>query len=67
MGACERNWGDVKTIKTGKRVHISGASIEKRAILYTKSCIEAARIRRKQFEKIDAKGDTARFGDDDIK
>lgn len=67
MGACERSWGDVKTIKTGKRAHISGASIEKRSILYTTACIEAARIRRKEFEKIDARGDTAMFGDDDIK
>jgi hypothetical protein len=50
MGACERSWGDVKTIKTGKRVNISGASIEKRAILYTTACIEASHIRRKEFE-----------------
>jgi hypothetical protein len=30
IGACERSWGDVKTIKTGKRGLLK--SVEKRAI-----------------------------------
>ena len=35
IGVCERNWGDVKQIASGKRFSLSGASIEKRATIYT--------------------------------
>ena len=66
IGAAERGWGDVKSIKTGKRASI-GTSIEKRAILYSTAKITQARIKQVVMEKIDAEGRDAMFGDDDIK
>ena len=66
IGPCERVWGDVKDIKTGKRSHI-GDSIKKRSILYTCACVEEARINRDHMERIDTTGDEAMFGDDDFK
>ena len=67
IGACERNWGDVKCVKTGKRSHMSGESTEKRAILYSSALVNTARVRRKELERIDAVGPSAMFCDDDIK
>ena len=67
IGAAERSWGDVKTIKSGNRSHISAASVEKRAILYTTARVNEARIQRKLMEKIDAEGPNTMFGDDDLK
>ena len=66
IGACERSWGDVKSIKSGKRSHIGGDSIQKRSIIYTTALLDQARARRTEFEKIDAQGDSAMFCDDDV-
>ena len=66
IGACEREWGNVKQINIGKRCNISGSSLEKRAILYTTARMEEARNRREAMEKIDAAGPNAMFGDDDL-
>ena len=44
IGAAERSWGDVKTIKSGKRSVISSDVSEKQSIVYTSTCIESARI-----------------------
>jgi hypothetical protein len=66
IGPAERSWGGVKHIKDGKRSHLSGASVEKRAVLFNSSKIEQARIQRENMEKIDAPGSKAMFGDDDI-
>ena len=35
IGMCERNWGDVKEIKSGKRSGLSGESTEKRRLIRT--------------------------------
>ena len=67
IGAAERSWGDVKHIKSGKRSHISAASIEKRAILYTSARVTESRIRNSHMEKVTATGPNALFGDDDMK
>ena len=67
IGPCERSWGDVKSIKSGKRSHLGGDSIKKRAVLYTTAKIHASRIKRNIMECIDAEGPNAMFGDDDMK
>lgn len=66
IGPCERSWGDVKNIKTGKRAHISGDSTEKRAIVYSTALMDTARLRRKEMEKVDGNKSNM-FGDDDMK
>ena len=37
IGVCERNWGDIKDTKTGKRKGLIDGLTEKRAIIYTMS------------------------------
>ena len=66
IGPAERSWGGVKHIKDGKRSHLTGASIEKRAILYISSKMQRARIEREKREQVDTAGPKALFGDDDI-
>ena len=65
IGPGERAWGDVKHLKTGKRAALSGAKTEKQSILFTTARINAARLRRSEMEKIDAKGQGSMWGDDD--
>ena len=67
IGACERSWSDVKHIKVGKRANLGGESTEKRSVLYTTAKINEARIKRNIMEQIDAEGENAMFGDDDMK
>ena len=55
-----------ENIKTGKRSHMSGESTEKRSILYVSAKIQQSRIMCDQLEKLDATGNNAMFGDDDI-
>ena len=42
IGAAERSWGGVKTIKSHKISTISSDVAEKKSIVYTYSCIESA-------------------------
>ena len=51
IGAAERSWGDVKTIKFGKRSAISSDVSEKQSIVYTSACIESAIIEQYQSDK----------------
>lgn len=67
IGSAERNWGDAKHIKSGKRSHMSAEAIEKRTILYTTARVTEARMRRPALERDDATGLSAMFGDDDMK
>lgn len=67
IGPCERVWGDLKTIKDGKRKHLGGASTEKRTVLYSSAKINQARIKRDIMSKLDAEGPNALFCDDDMK
>jgi hypothetical protein len=46
IGSAERNWGDVKTLKTGKRSHLSAEATEKQATIYGASRAFEARNRR---------------------
>ena len=48
IGAAERSWGDVKTIKYGKRSAISSYVSEKQSIFNTSACIESAIIEQYQ-------------------
>ena len=45
MRVCERNWGDVKQIASGKRFSLSGDSIKKKAIVYTMARLKESRIK----------------------
>ena len=67
ISPCERNWAAVKNIKTGKRVHLAGDSLEKRAVFYTSAIINDAIIKKKCNENIEASGPNALFCDDDLK
>ena len=51
IGAAERSWGNVKTIKSGKRSVISSDVSEKQSIVYTSACIESARIEKYHSDK----------------
>ena len=54
IGSAERSWGDVKTIKSGKRSALGSDISEKQSIVYTSACIEEARIGRNLYH-IDSK------------
>ena len=45
IGMCERNWGDDKEIKSGKRSGLSGDSTEKRALVYITARVKETRLR----------------------
>ena len=64
-GPARRSWGGVKQIKDSKRSRISGASTEKRSILFSAK-IAQARIEFDRMKKLDATGHTAMFGDNNI-
>ena len=51
IGAAENYWGDVKTIKSGKRSAISSDVSEKQSIFYTSACIESATIEQYHSDK----------------
>ena len=51
IGATKRSWGDVKTIKSGKRSAVSSDVSEKQRVFYTSVCIESARIEQYQSDK----------------
>ena len=51
IGACERSWGDVKEIKSGKRSKLGCESTEKHAIIYTTAQVEEARLKRAAREE----------------
>ena len=51
IGAAERSWGEVKTIKSRKRSGISSDVSEKQSIFYTSTCIESARIEQYHSDK----------------
>jgi hypothetical protein len=65
IGAAERSWGDVKTLKSNKGSHLSNLKIEKHSIIYTSARLAEARLERIEKEKIDA-GNSGMWGDDDI-
>ena len=46
MGSAERNWGDVKHLKTDKRSHLSSSAVQKQATIFGASCMHSARLER---------------------
>ena len=67
IGPGERAWGDVKHLKTSKRVRLSGDRTEKQAILYTTVRINEARLKQVAMEKIDTVGKDSMWVEDDVK
>ncbi len=63
ISAAERSWSDVKQIKDGKQSNLGGGSLEKRAILYSSTRLNEAKIRANHCED----GENDVFGNDDIK
>ena len=51
IGAAERSWGDLKTIKFGKISDIRSDASDKQIIVYTSACIESARIEQYDSDK----------------
>ena len=64
IGMCERNWGDVKEIKSGKRSGLSGDSTEKRALIYTTARVKEAILRK--MARHDKNEDNVEFEDRDL-
>jgi hypothetical protein len=50
MGSAERNWGDVKYLKSEKRSHLSAEAVEKQATIFGASCMMDADIERKKVQ-----------------
>jgi len=43
IGSAERNWGQVKRLKSGQRSHLSSSTVSKQATIYGAACAERAR------------------------
>jgi hypothetical protein len=63
MGSAERNWGDVKHLKSEKRSHLSAEAIEKQATIYGVSCMMDAQIEREKVQSNST--DPYKFWDED--
>ena len=66
IGSVERIWGDVKHLKSGKRSHILGKTLEKQATIYGRSCVEVARIKRDLKRKDNIHQENLFFDDEDL-
>jgi len=53
IGLAERNWGDMKHLKDGKRSHLLGEQVKKLATIYGSDCAERAKIKRDMMKKGD--------------
>ena len=51
IGAADCSWGDVKTIKFGKRSATSSDVLQKQSIVYTSDCIESAVMEQYHYDK----------------
>jgi len=56
MGSTERNWGDVKFMKSEKRSHLSPAATEKQATIFGASCMVDAALEQKKQKTIQVLG-----------
>lgn len=52
MGSAERNWGDVKHLKTEKRSHLSPEAVQKQATIFGASCMKDADLERKKAQSL---------------
>ena len=66
IGNCERQWGHLKHLKTGKRSHLSSRAAEMQSIIYSTARINEARIRELEFENNVAGEASKMWSDDDI-
>ena len=46
---CERQWGDVKTLLSGKRMSLSSEKLEKQSILYGNACMERSKVKASNY------------------
>ena len=51
IGSAECSWGDLNTIKSGKRSAIISDVSDKQIIVYTSACIESAKIENYHSDK----------------
>ena len=66
MGSAERNWGDVKYLKSEKRSHLSSEAVEKQATIFGASCMMDASIERKKAQDAqDSVPDRYKYWDDE--
>jgi hypothetical protein len=63
MGSAERNWGDVKYLKSEKRSHLSSEAVEKQATIFGASCMLDADIERNKV--LSSNTDRYKFWDED--
>jgi hypothetical protein len=63
MGSAERNWGDVKHLKSEKRSHLSAEATEKQATIFGVSCMRDAQIEREKMQSNTT--DPYKFWDED--
>ena len=63
MGSAERNWGDVKYLKSEKRSHLSAEAVEKQATIFGASCMQDARIMREKVQS--STNDKYKFWDEE--
>ena len=66
IGAAERSWGDVKQIKSMKRVHLSARATEMQAVIYTTARITEARLRERAYENALLTTASQMWTDDDV-
>ncbi len=65
IGSAERSWGDVKTLKNGKRSHLSSEHVKKQATIFGASCIEMAKYQRGFESSSDVSSSPLKFWRDD--
>ena len=63
MGSAERNWGDVKYLKSEKRAHLSPEAVQKQATIFGASCMADAALERQRAQ--DNATDPYKFWDED--
>ena len=66
IGNCERQWGHLKHLKTGKRSHLSSRAAEMQSIIYSTARINEARIWELEFENNVAGEASMMWSDDDV-
>ena len=52
MGSAERNWGDVKYLKSEKRAHLSPEAVQKQATIFGASCMADAALERQKTQSL---------------
>jgi len=61
IGSAERNWGEVKHLKTDKRSHLSADRVKKQATIFGGDCASRARLEREAVKKGKTEVDESEF------